>query len=178
MRVSSEASNTTSRRPPQVLPKVHTPVATNRAAAADGELTVLINTFRREDLLRAAVRHYSRCSVVQRIHVNWAESPAPPDLTADVCCGKPLTFATPGVTHNDTSLNTRFLPVPRALPSRPLTHQACWCVLQCTKCRPRSAAMDCIADSVVSVPPGTAAVRPYGWTSHGAWLQSWQRRQC
>lgn len=78
----------------------------------DAQFTIVLNTFKREDLLRSSVQHYSQCSRVNRIHVNWAESTTPPDLSSCTCCDKLVTFALPLLTHNDSSLNTRFLPVP------------------------------------------------------------------
>jgi Glycosyl transferase family 64 domain len=82
---------------------------------ADGQLTVIVNTWKHPDLLRAALHHYTQCPVVQRVHVNWAESATPPNLSSEACCGTLVTFATPLVSHNDTCLNTRFLPIPGAL---------------------------------------------------------------
>ena len=83
------------------------------------KLTVIVNTFERLELLKLFVAHYSHCAAVVRIHVNWAESDEPPTLSSDISDkyflrGGALTFALPGHTHNDTSLNTRFLPVPGA----------------------------------------------------------------
>jgi len=71
-----------------------------------------LNTFKAEPLLRTSVRQFTQCAAVRRVHVVWAESVTPPDLSADTCCGTEVTFALPLVTHNDSSLNVRFLPVP------------------------------------------------------------------
>lgn len=79
---------------------------------AGEELTVVLNTFKRLDLLQRSVQHYSQCPVVKRIHVNWAESTVTPDLSQETCCDTHVTFAVPLLTHNDSSLNTRFLPIP------------------------------------------------------------------
>jgi hypothetical protein len=79
---------------------------------AESQLTVVINTFKREELLRESVQHYSQCHVTRRVHVIWAESTKPPDLSKVTCCQTPVTFALPLLTHNDSSLNTRFLPIP------------------------------------------------------------------
>lgn len=78
-------------------------------------LTVIVNTFKRLDLLKNSVQHYSSCPVVSRVHVNWAESTTPPDVDQCQCCGTAVTFALPLLTHNDSSLNTRFLPIPGVL---------------------------------------------------------------
>ena len=61
-------------------------------ALADEQLTVIINTWKRLDLLQAAVKHYSQCSTVRRVHVNWAESATPPDLSAWICCNAHVTL--------------------------------------------------------------------------------------
>lgn len=98
-------------------------------------LTAIVNTFKRPDLLRASVAHFSQCAAVARVHVNWAESLEPPvDLSDSVCCGTPLTVALPLATRNDSSLNTRFLPVP-GMPLSRRSHlrlriYACalWCI--------------------------------------------------
>lgn len=80
------------------------------------QITVIVNTFKRLQLLQQSVLHLSQCSIVARIHVNWAESDEPPDLTDPAAelikRGGALTFALPHLSHNDSSLNTRFLPVP------------------------------------------------------------------
>ena len=38
---------------------------------------MIVNTFKRPDLLRKSVQHYSQCPAVRRVHVNWAESVTP-----------------------------------------------------------------------------------------------------
>jgi hypothetical protein len=92
-------------------------------AASRDHLTVLLNTFQRLDLATAAVERVAKCEVVRRVHVNWAESATPPDLSAHVCCDTTLTFALPLVTHGDQSLNTRFLPVDGT--KRPFSARPC-----------------------------------------------------
>ena len=86
----------------------------NTILCAADQLTVIVNTFKRHDLLRAAIEQYSQCDVVKRIHINWAEDSTVPHSAMGTCCAKQLTFATPLATHNDSSLNTRFLPIPGA----------------------------------------------------------------
>lgn len=85
------------------------------------DITVVVNTFKRLQLLQQFVSHFSECEAVARIHVNWAESDEPPDLSDFAANllkrGGALTFALPQLTHNDSSLNTRFLPVPGMLAS-------------------------------------------------------------
>ena len=84
----------------------------NKRQCAGESLTVIVNTFKRLDLLKNSVQHYSACSVVSRVHVNWAESITPPNVDKCKCCDTEVTFALPLLTHNDSSLNTRFLPIP------------------------------------------------------------------
>ncbi len=43
------------------------------------QLTVVMNTFKRPDLMREAVKHYSRCGVVKYIHIIWSEETPPSD---------------------------------------------------------------------------------------------------
>lgn len=82
----------------------------NRGAGQE-QVTVVVNTFHRHDLLRGFVSHFSECTAVDRIHINWAESLEPIDLSAEADGQAEVTFAMPLATHNDSSLNTRFLPV-------------------------------------------------------------------
>lgn len=42
--------------------------------------TILINTFRRNDLLKQSVEHYASCSGVDSIHVIWSEADPPSDV--------------------------------------------------------------------------------------------------
>jgi hypothetical protein len=77
----------------------------------DIKVTILLNTFKREKMLRQFISHHSGCSAVSRIHVNWAESLEPPDLSKEANGRTEVTFAIPLATHNDSSLNTRFHPV-------------------------------------------------------------------
>lgn len=117
---------------------VRMPSSLQQAAATERRLeragrrqvTVLLNTFNRPVLFRRSVRHWTACSVVARLHVNWAESTTPPNVTEHVRGPMPVTFALPLLTHNDSSLNTRFLPVDGAPP------RAC-CSIVCMHCTSR-----------------------------------------
>jgi hypothetical protein len=40
--------------------------------------TIVINTFKREDLLTDAITHYSKCSKLEYIYIIWSESASPP----------------------------------------------------------------------------------------------------
>ena len=42
--------------------------------------TVLLNTFKRRDLLKRALKHYVRCENVEHIRVVWSEQTAPPNI--------------------------------------------------------------------------------------------------
>lgn len=46
----------------------------------DGRFTVLLNTFKRRDLLKLAVAHYATCPDVAQIRVVWSEQTPPPAL--------------------------------------------------------------------------------------------------
>lgn len=76
--------------------------------------TVLVNTWRRPDLLKKSVRHYSQCSNVHSIRVVWSESTEPPsnalftDLQAYV---KAASVKLQIDMHKEDNLNTRFQPL-------------------------------------------------------------------
>ena len=112
-RVSAQADLLLPSEPPSPSPR---PPA--RAQPTE-QLTVIVNTFKRLELLQRFVAHYALCPTVARIHVVWAESNVAPMLSDYIGIeyflrGGGLTFALPGFTHNDRSLNARFLPVPGA----------------------------------------------------------------
>jgi len=47
------------------------------------EITIVLNTFRRPELMADAVNHYSSCGCVSFIYIVWSESvPPPEDLKA------------------------------------------------------------------------------------------------
>lgn len=105
-------------RPELLIVNLHLSKQADRRDArhcAGEKLTIVINTFKRLDLLKNSVQHYSTCPFVSRIHVNWAESTTPPDVEKCQCCQTEVTFALPLLTHNDSSLNTRFHPIPGVL---------------------------------------------------------------
>ena len=41
--------------------------------------TIVLNTFKRNDMLESALAHYSKCDFVKYIHVIWCESSQPPE---------------------------------------------------------------------------------------------------
>jgi hypothetical protein len=41
------------------------------------QLTVVMNTFKRYELMMDAIDHYSKCNVVRYIHIVWSEKDAP-----------------------------------------------------------------------------------------------------
>ena len=45
----------------------------------DEGLTVMINTYKRPDMLQGAVEHYHRCGVVRSVRVVWCEKGQVPD---------------------------------------------------------------------------------------------------
>jgi hypothetical protein len=89
------------------------------AASHDTSFTVLLNTFKRRDLLRRAVAHYATCGPqVGSIRVVWSEQVPPP--SEDNPGDAPYFAASaparrPGLVrydaHPSTSLNNRFTPL-------------------------------------------------------------------
>lgn len=119
------------RKPPDQQPRIkriaYTPVATNHSsatAAAGGmgerasplvedKYTIIINSFRRHTLLKAALAHYSVCPQAEAIHVVWSE-----DLIGPPPASKDASFYGTGdaeVVYDlqpTSSLNNRFAPLP------------------------------------------------------------------
>lgn len=84
-------------------------------AAVDGErFTVLLNTFKRRDLLKLAVAHYATCPEVAQIRVVWSEQTPPPSPRdpdgGDYFGPKPSMVVYD--THPTTSIQNRFEPPP------------------------------------------------------------------
>ncbi|KAI5082285.1 hypothetical protein GOP47_0002028 [Adiantum capillus-veneris] len=82
--------------------------------------TVLVNTWRRPDLLKKSVQHYSQCPNVHSIRVVWSESREPPSpllftaLQASVKkASKKLSYPIKLKIdmHQEDNLNTRFQPL-------------------------------------------------------------------
>lgn len=82
--------------------------------------TVLINTWRRPDLLKKSVQHYSLCPNVDSIRVVWSESTDPPsdtllsDLLSSVKAASRKSTHTIKLKidmHDEDNLNTRFKPL-------------------------------------------------------------------
>lgn len=74
------------------------------------QFTVVINTFKRHDMLQDAVAHYSTCEFVKHIYIVWCESLDP---TADLK-SKFSSIKAPTVDfsiHRTDSLNHRFSPL-------------------------------------------------------------------
>ena len=74
------------------------------------KFTIVINTFKRPDMLESAVTYYSRCRNVHSIHITWSESTPPPeDLRARYALmnNPPIIFDT----FDKDSLNNRFVPL-------------------------------------------------------------------
>eukprot|EP00897_Mesotaenium_endlicherianum_P007218 jgi/Mesen1/6524/ME000332S05531 len=78
--------------------------------------TVLINTWKRPDLLKNCVAHYSSCSNVDSIHIVWSE-PRPP-LPSQVTSMQEQAYSNSGGKvevlfdiHKGDSLNNRFKPL-------------------------------------------------------------------
>lgn len=82
--------------------------------------TVLVNTWRRPDLLKKSVQHYSQCPNVHSIRVVWSESREPPSLTLLTALQASVKKASKKLSHTiqlkidmhqDDNLNTRFEPL-------------------------------------------------------------------
>ena len=88
--------------------------AAAREAAADAQFTVVLNTFKRPDLLRRALAHYATCPRVAAVRVVWSEpTPAPARGGGD---DSALFPGPPGFVrydaHPTTAINNRFAPLP------------------------------------------------------------------
>lgn len=84
------------------------------ALRVEEQFTVLINTFKRPDNLKAAIRHYHTCAGVAAIRVVWSEQDARPPVRGDR--KKSSAFYSECVhvqydTHATTSLSNRFAPL-------------------------------------------------------------------
>lgn len=45
--------------------------------------TIVVNTFKRHDLLKRSLEHYGHCKLADAIRVQWSESdPPPPDVAS------------------------------------------------------------------------------------------------
>ena len=77
----------------------------------DRRFTVLLNTFKRPDLLKKAVAHYATCPDVAEIRVVWSEQTAPPtrDDEAGAFFGPKPSMVTYDA-HPTTSIQNRFDP--------------------------------------------------------------------
>lgn len=75
--------------------------------------TVLVNTWKRPDLLKKSVQHYSKCPNVHSIRVIWSESTEPPSISLLKDLRSSVKAASVGLeidTHQEDNLNTRFQP--------------------------------------------------------------------
>jgi glucuronyl/N-acetylglucosaminyl transferase EXT2 len=80
-----------------------------RGKAAE-PFTVVINTFKRHDLMQDSVKHYSSCSAVKHIYIVWCESDPPPENLQNRYSKSILPTITFSI-YQDTSLNNRFAPI-------------------------------------------------------------------
>lgn len=75
------------------------------------QLTVVVNTFKRIDLMEDAVEHYARCPITKYVYIIWSEKDPPPErITAKFShVRRPkIQFSS----HAKDSLNNRFKPLP------------------------------------------------------------------
>lgn len=82
--------------------------------------TVLINTFKRNDLLKQTVAHYSSCRCVDAIRVVWSEPDPPSESLRATLQRSVFSSSTHYADHpiltfdinDDDDLNNRFKPIP------------------------------------------------------------------
>jgi len=72
--------------------------------------TVVVNTYRRPDMLARAIDHYGRCRRTDSIRVIWSESEFPPVPEVDADMYSPFTEVIYHI-HPENSLNDRFEPL-------------------------------------------------------------------
>jgi hypothetical protein len=79
---------------------------------------VVINTWKRYDLMKRAVAHYSGCAGVDAVHVVWSEPQDPPEALRQsvLNCSRLLRDGGAAevrfVVNKQDSLNNRFRPIP------------------------------------------------------------------
>jgi len=83
------------------------------AGEDDRQFTLLLNTFKRRDLLKRAIKHYLSCDDVGEIRVVWSEPDPPPDPTdrdARLYYGDDPSKEVRYQRHPTTSIQNRFEP--------------------------------------------------------------------
>lgn len=83
------------------------------SADSTAQVTVVMNTFKRHDMMMDAIDYYAKCPVVRYIYVIWSEPAAVPEAVLS----RYTSYSTPQVVfHIQTadSLNNRFRPLPPA----------------------------------------------------------------
>lgn len=86
------------------------PVYSTKPIKVNDQLTLMLNSFHRQDLLERSLQHYSQCaSLIRQIRVIWCEEGDPPaeDEGAIFKGGVEVMYDI----MNGTSLNNRFIPV-------------------------------------------------------------------
>ncbi|KAF7097397.1 hypothetical protein CFC21_099220 [Triticum aestivum] len=88
------------------------PDASAAASPRGSGYAVVINTWKRYDLLKRAVAHYSVCAGVDAIHVVWSEPREPPEALRRSVLNCSRAAADVGfVMNRGNSLNNRFRPI-------------------------------------------------------------------
>jgi len=78
-----------------------------------GQLTIVMNTFKRNDMMLDATEHYRSCLLVKHIYIIWSESQPPPERISAKFQG--WKHPTVDFLRQDVdSLNNRFKPLPGA----------------------------------------------------------------
>eukprot|EP00210_Caulerpa_lentillifera_P005033 g4807.t1 len=84
------------------------PIYSAMPIQAEDQLTLMLNSFHRQDLLLRSVQHYATCSsIVRQIRVIWCEEGDPPEEVDYLKGGVEVVYDI----MNGTSLNNRFIPV-------------------------------------------------------------------
>ncbi|XP_051199071.1 glycosylinositol phosphorylceramide mannosyl transferase 1 [Lolium perenne] len=92
--------------------------ASSRGAGDGSGYAVVINTWKRYDLMKRAVAHYSGCAGVDAVHVVWSEPQDPPEALRQsvLNCSRLLRDGGAAevrfVVNKQDSLNNRFRPIP------------------------------------------------------------------
>lgn len=87
------------------------PLREHQRLIPNEKLTIVMNTFKRHDLMEEAIDHYSKCNIVKYVYVVWSE----PDPPTEAMISKFSSRSHPWVIfdiHKQDSLNNRFKPLP------------------------------------------------------------------
>jgi hypothetical protein len=78
-------------------------------ASHPSQFTIVINTFKRHEMMVDAVRHYSKCGFVKHIYIVWCENDPPTEALQSLYATS--TYPTVNFVLEKDSLNARFKPL-------------------------------------------------------------------